>query len=289
MKETIEKKLTNWAGAGFAACFPDDDLSGVNRAVVPTVEEKFGDYQCNAAMGMARALKKNPREIAQTFVDRTELPEGVDRVELAGPGFINLFLDTTWLAAQADAALGEETLAVPEYGAGKTVVIDYSSPNVAKPMHIGHIRSTVIGNALDRMHRALGFKVVADNHLGDWGTQFGLILLGFKTFLDQDALETNPVEELERIYVKSYTLSKEDESWLARAKEELVKLQQGDEENLTLWQQFVDLSLGEFDKTYQRLGVAFDEVRGESFYNDRLPGILDELKEKGLAVESEGA
>jgi arginyl-tRNA synthetase len=167
--------------------------------------------------------------------------------------------------------------------------MDYSSPNVAKPMHIGHIRSTVIGNALDRLHRFLGYKVLADNHLGDWGTQFGIIILGYRHFLNKEALAADPVAELERIYVKSYERSRTDDEWLKQARQELVKLQAGDEENRKLWQQFIDLSLGEFDHIYQRLGVKFDLVRGESFYNDRLAGVVEKLCSLGIARESEGA
>jgi arginyl-tRNA synthetase len=167
--------------------------------------------------------------------------------------------------------------------------MDYSSPNVAKPMHIGHIRSTIIGNALDRMHRFLGFNVIADNHIGDWGTQFGIIIMGYRHFLDKDALDTNPVEELERVYVKSYEKSREDEEWLNQCRRELVKLQSGDEENTRLWREFIELSMREFERIYKRLGVSFDIVRGESFYNDRLADTVKLLEERGLAEESEGA
>jgi arginyl-tRNA synthetase len=156
-------------------------------------------------------------------------------------------------------------------------------------MHIGHIRSTVIGNAIDRLHRALGYHVIADNHLGDWGTQFGLIILGYREFADHTALETAPVEELERIYVESYNRSKDDPVWRDRAKAELVKLQGGDPENLALWKEFIELTLGEFNKIYRRLDVSFDLYRGESFYNDDLAGTVDKLREAGLATESDGA
>jgi arginyl-tRNA synthetase len=178
---------------------------------------------------------------------------------------------------------------LPQPGAGKTVVIDYSSPNVAKPMHIGHIRSTIIGNAIDRMYRALGYRVIADNHLGDWGTQFGIIIRGYRSFADPDRLASAPVEELERVYVRSYEQSKEDPAWLDACREELVKLQQGDPENLALWKQFIELSLREFDRIYRRLDVSFDLVRGESHYNAMLPGIVRKLESAGLAKESDGA
>ncbi len=271
----------------FQALFPDADLSGVQVEVSPATDERFGDYQCNAAMAVAKRLKKSPVEIAKQLVE--EKPAGVAKLEIAGPGFINFHLDDAVLARRLESIQGTERLGVPEIGQGKTVILDYSSPNIAKPMHIGHIRSTVIGNALDRFHRFLGYTVVADNHLGDWGTQFGILILGYRNFLDADALAADPIAELERLYVKSYERSKEDETWLNQARAELVKLQQGDAENRALWQQFVKLSLGEFEKIYARLGVRFDLNRGESFYNDQLAGVVDRLTAMGLAEESEGA
>jgi arginyl-tRNA synthetase len=156
-------------------------------------------------------------------------------------------------------------------------------------MHIGHIRSTVIGNAIDRLYRSLGYRVIADNHLGDWGTQFGLMLVGYRAFVDEEALEQSPVDELERIYVASYNRSKEDPDWREKAKAELVKLQQGDEACRSLWERFIELSLEEFNTIYQRLDVAFDLYRGESFYNDRLPQMIERLEQAGLAQESDGA
>ena len=285
----IENELADWAQAAFRAAFSEADPGGVDFSVPATTDESFGDYQWNAAMGLAKVLRKKPRDIAQALVDAVPLPDSVERVEIAGPGFINLFLKATNLATRLEQLEADPRLGVPPVGEGRTVVLDYSSPNVAKPMHIGHVRSTVIGNALDRLHRFLGYRVIADNHLGDWGRQFGLLIRGFREFADAAALDAAPVEELERIYVKSYERSQEDSQWLDEAREELVKLQQGDEENLALWKKFIALSMGEFDHIYQRLGVSFDEVRGESYYNDRLPGIVERLTEQGLAVESEGA
>lgn len=167
--------------------------------------------------------------------------------------------------------------------------MDYSSPNVAKPMHIGHIRSTVIGNALDRVYRFLGYRVVTDNHLGDWGTQFGILILGYRHFVDREALAACPVDELARVYTRSYQEAKQSEDWMNQARQELVKLQAGDPENMGLWKEFVRLSLMEFEKIYTRLGVKFDLVRGESYYHARLPAMLAQLRSAGLARASEGA
>ena len=285
----IEKQLSGWCAATFTACFPEADLSEVNLGVTPSKNEQFGDYQCEAAMKLAKLLKSNPRAIGQTFIDNAALPDLIEKIEIAGPGFINIHLKNEGLSDQLTDMLADDKLGLPNIGNGQTVIIDYSSPNVAKPMHIGHIRSTVIGNSIDRLYRALGYNVIADNHLGDWGTQFGLIILGYREFADHEALKTAPVEELERIYVESYNRSKDDNTWRDRAKAELVKLQQGDAENRALWETFIELTLSEFNKIYKRLDVSFDLTRGESFYNDDLAGVIDRLQEQKLCEESDGA
>jgi arginyl-tRNA synthetase len=285
---TFEERLSAWTTGAMQSVFGLENAD-VHLGVTPTNNEKFGDYQCNAAMELTRVLKKAPRQIAQEFVDAAQLPDFVEKIEIAGPGFINFFLSDKALAGYIESLESDPFLGAEQVGQGKTVVIDYSSPNVAKPMHIGHIRSTVIGNAIDRLYRFRGYNVIADNHLGDWGTQFGLMMIGFRKFADEEALKTAPVEELERIYVESYNRSKEDSAWREQAKAELVKLQQGDAENRALWEKFIKLSIEEFNVIYDRLGVKFDLYRGESFYNERLPKIIDKLEEKALAVESEGA
>ncbi len=285
---TVTDTLTTWMQAAFSALYGAAiDVSGVG--VVATGNAAFGDFQCNAAMGLAKVLKVAPRAIAERLVAEASQHEAVARLEVAGPGFINIFLADGWLVARVAALRGDPRGGVPQPGQGRTVVMDYSSPNIAKPMHIGHIRSTIIGNALDRMYRLLGYRVIADNHIGDWGTQFGIIIMGYRHFLDRAALEQSPIEELERVYVKSYERSKADEGWMTQCRQELVKLQAGDPENTALWKQFIALSLGEFARIYKRLGVAFDLVRGESFYNDRLASMIALLEEKGLATISEGA
>ena len=286
---TIEQLLSDWMRAAFQQALPEITEGWGTIGVVATTSAEFGDYQCNHAMGFAKQLKKNPRQIADTVINKLVPIEAVSKIEIAGPGFLNITLSKDWLARVADTAGKDPLCGVPQTGAGKTVILDYSSPNVAKPMHIGHIRSTVIGNALDRLHRFLGYKVISDNHLGDWGTQFGIMIMGYRHFADPVALEAGPIEELERVYVKSYEQSKQDETWLAQARNELVKLQAGDPENRRLWQQFVELSLKEFAHIYDRLDVKFDLMRGESFYNDRLPGVVQALLDQGLARESEGA
>ena len=179
---------------------------------------------------------------------------------------------------------------IPQSGAGKKIVIDYSSPNAAKQMHIGHIRSTVIGNAIDRIFRALGYDVIADNHLGDWGTQFGILIKGYRECLTQEERDNLTVANLEKCYVLSAAKAKEEDGvWKDACRAELVKLQQGDAENLELWKKFIEISIGEFERMYSKLGVKFDTYRGESFYNPMMPGVVDKLLDMKLAEESEGA
>ena len=287
--QTIQEILSALVRGAFAAAFPGADLSALNFGVLPTADETFGDYQCNGAMAAAKALRLPPRAIAEKVV--AQLPAGglLAKAEIAGPGFINLFLAGAALARHLEAMQADPLLGVPQPGAGKTLIVDYSSPNVAKPMHIAHIRSTVIGDALKRIHRALGYTVLGDNHLGDWGTQFGILILGYRAFLDPAALEASPVDELQRVYVLSHQKCDEDPAWKDRARAELVKLQAGDPENLALWQKFIDLSMLEFNRIYSRLGVSFELVRGESFYNNALPGVVEKLRALGLVRESEGA
>jgi arginyl-tRNA synthetase len=287
-KQTMMEMLTEWIRAAFVKQFGDDlDLNGIGA--VETANSQFGDYQCNAAMSLAKVLKMPPRAIAEKLVENVPEHAAVDRLEVAGPGFINIYLSDGWILKKLDDIDNDSKLGMPQVGEGRTVILDYSSPNVAKPMHIGHIRSTIIGNSLDRLHRFLGYNVIADNHIGDWGTQFGIIIMGYRHFLDRDALAKAPVEELERVYVKSYEKTREDEEWLKQCRQELVKLQAGDEENTALWREFIGLSLKEFDRIYKRLGVSFDLVRGESYYNDKLAGTVKLLEEKGMAEESDGA
>jgi arginyl-tRNA synthetase len=180
-------------------------------------------------------------------------------------------------------------LGVPDVGAGRNVLMDYGGPNITKPLHIGHLRSHNIGGALDRLFRFLGYRVVADNHLGDWGTQFGITIMGYRHFGNAEAMARTPLEELERVYVLSYEKGKSDPAWIEQCRRELVKLQSGDPENLAMWREFVRHSLEELDRIYARLGVRYDLVRGESHYRDKLEPTVRMLADRGLAKPSEGA
>ena len=256
--------------------------------VTPVADLRFGDYQSNAAMVLAKQRKTNPRALAQSIIDQLDLTD-LATAEIAGPGFLNFRILPTAYAARAAALLRDERLGVPAVGAGRTVVVDFSAPNVAKPMHVGHIRSTIIGDSLARTARLLGFRVIADNHIGDWGTQFGMILHGWKTLLDPAALEVDPITELVRVYRDVNAAAKAEPALLEQCKAELVKLQAGDAENLGIWQQCIDLSKLGLQKIYARLDVVFDHWLGESYYNDRLPGLVAEFLEQGIARESNGA
>ena len=281
-------ELSEIVKSAFEKAFPGEDFSFVR--VLPATDPRFGDYQCNDALKVAKKLHANPREIGAKVAAALAGEPTFAKVEVAGPGFLNLTVAPGWLNARLAALDAQAACGIPQTGAGKTVVIDYSSPNAAKQMHIGHIRSTVIGCAIDRIFRALGYRVVADNHLGDWGTQFGILIKGYRECLTPEERDNLTVANLEKCYVLSAAKAKEaDGVWKEDCKRELVKLQQGDPENLALWKRFIEISIGEFDRMYAKLGVRFDTYRGESFYNEMMPGVVEKLQQMGLAVESEGA
>ena len=281
-------ELNEIVKGAFEKAFPGEDFGFVR--VVPATDAKFGDYQCNDALKFAKKLKMNPREVGTKIAELLKGETVFEKVEVAGPGFLNLTVSTEWLNSQLETLNSQPSCGIPQSGAGKTVVIDYSSPNAAKQMHIGHIRSTVIGCAIDRIFRSLGYRVIADNHLGDWGTQFGILIKGYRECLTQEERDNLTVANLEKCYVLSAAKAKEEDGiWKEACKQELVKLQQGDKENLALWKKFIDISIGEFERMYRKLGVKFDTYRGESYYNDTMPGVVEKLQKMGLAVESEGA
>ena len=269
------------------AVLPDTDSSTV--LVRPCPDPKFGDYQSNALMSLAKARKMNPRQLAENVVQKLDVSGICEKVEIAGAGFLNFRLKNDSLAQMLGAAARGEHLFFERTTQPRTVIIDFSSPNVAKPMHVGHIRSTILGDCLARALRLPGHRVVTDNHIGDWGTQFGKLLVGWKKFLNPEALAADPISEMERLYKLVNTASETDEKVLEEARQELVKLQNGDAENLKIWREMIALSQKQFDEIYGRLGVKFDFSLGESFYNGRLKPLVDELVEKKIARESEGA
>lgn len=253
-----------------------------------STKKEFGDFQTNFAMMNSKAIGKNPREIATTLVENFKENDLIEKLEIAGPGFINIHLKNNFLNNEVKK-IDNEKYDFSFLNVDETVIIDYSSPNIAKRMHIGHLRSTIIGDAIKRILDFIGFKTISDNHIGDWGTQFGKLIVAYNKWLDKEAYETDPIGELERIYVLFSDEAKKDPTLEDVARNELRKLQMGDEQNNKLWKEFIEISLKEYNKVYDRLGVKFDHYFGESFYNDMMPDVLEELKEKNIAKEDQGA
>jgi len=273
--------------AAVCAVLPDADPAAI--LVRPCLDTRHGDYQSNALIALAKQRKLNPRPFAEQVRAALEVADLCEAVDIAGPGFLNFRVRPMALAEVLQAEALKEVPFVPKTNQPRTVVIDFSSPNVAKPMHVGHIRSTGIGDALQRVFRLLGHRVISDNHIGDWGTQFGKLLLGWKQILDRDALGREPIAELERLYKVINTECDANPTRLEEAKQELVKLQAGDAENIAVWQEMIRVSQRQFDSVYGRLGVKFDHTLGESFYNPQLGAIVGDLLARGVARESEGA
>jgi arginyl-tRNA synthetase len=286
VQDAVRTALTGWVA----------DPEKFVAMVKPAQEARFGDYQANCAMSLAKELGKKPREIAQEIVGRMPLGEAFQPPEIAGPGFINIRLRDDWLAARLGEVARDDRLGVPKAEPPRTFIVDFSSPNVAKPMHVGHLRSTIIGDALTRLLRFLGHHVITDNHLGDWGTQFGILLYGYKHFRDEQALKDDPVRELARLYIHVRGLMKGDDEDAAgddpvaeAARQETAKLHAGDPENVRLWKMFMPWCYEEIDRIYRRLDVRFDHTLGESFYNPMLAEVVRELEAKGVAQPSQGA
>src|ERR1700720_452274 len=257
--------------------------------LTPATDPRFGDYQTNAALVLGKQRGENPREIAEKIVGHLNVGDLCEQPVIAGPGFINFTLRPGAVAEKTADVLGDERLGVAETESPRRIVIDFGSPNVAKPMHVGHIRSTVLGDALARIAQFLGHEVVRDNHIGDWGTQFGMVIYGWKNFLDQEALARGPISELVRVYKEANERATADPAIREACRQELVKLQSGDRENYSIWKKSVDLSRQEFERAYELLDIHYDIQRGESFYNERLPGVVERLLKSGIAEISEGA
>ncbi|KZN13000.1 arginine--tRNA ligase [Marinomonas sp. TW1] len=252
---------------------------------------QFGDYQANGIMGVAKSLKMNPRELAQKVVDGLDLSDIAEKVEIAGPGFINIFLKNAWLGKELMALRQSERLDVPSVAEPETVVVDYSSPNLAKEMHVGHLRSTVIGDAVVRTLEFLGHRVVRQNHVGDWGTQFGMLLAYMERLRSESAEISMALSDLETFYRAAKGCFDDDDAFANRARELVVALQSGDKDCLALWDEFIDISLTHCEETYQMLGVSLERqhVMPESAYNDDLQNVVNELQEQGLLKEDQGA
>ena len=250
---------------------------------------QFGDYQANGIMAAAKKLGLNPREFAQKVLDNLQLSDIAEKLEIAGPGFINIFLNPTWLTTEISAALSHKNLGIQATNK-QTVVIDYSSPNVAKEMHVGHLRSTIIGDAVARTLEFLGHNVIRANHVGDWGTQFGMLIAYLEKMQNEHASEME-LQDLEAFYREAKKHYDEDEVFAEKARNYVVKLQSGDEYCRAMWKRLVDITMQQNQHNYDRLNVTLTEkdVMGESLYNPMLPSIVKDLKKQGLAVENDGA
>jgi arginyl-tRNA synthetase len=257
--------------------------------LTPATDRRFGDYQTNAALVLGKQRGENPRELAEKIVGQLKVGDLCEPPVIAGPGFINFTLQPGAVAEKTAGVLGDQRLGVVETQSPQRIVIDFGSPNVAKPMHVGHIRSTVLGDALARIATFLGYEVIRDNHIGDWGTQFGMVIYGWKNLLDQRALQQHPLAEIVRIYKETNALATSDPQIREACRQELVKLQAGDKENIDIWNECVALSMQDFEHVYELLDIHYDIQCGESFYNDRLPGIVERLLKSGIAEISEGA
>lgn len=266
--------------------------NGIPYRVLVAEKKEFGHYSTNLALVAAKLRKKKPMDAAQEFVREIskKSPDGFfEKVDVAAPGFINFWMTPRALQQELSALLKEKKYGAHAIGKGKTVVIDYSSPNIAKPMHVGHLRSTIIGDAIGNVYEYLGYTVVRSNYLGDWGTQFGKLIAAYKLWGKKEDVEKDPIGTLLNLYIKFHGEEKKNSELEKRGQEEFKKLEEGDKENKKLWEWFKKESLREFEKIYRLLGVTFTEATGESAYEKDLKEIVSDLRARGIAKISEGA
>ena len=276
LSKIIQKALTN------------ANIEATDIVISDATKVEFGDYQFNGIMKLAKVLKKNPREIASDVIKHIDTTDMIDRVEVAGPGFINIWLSDKWLANQATDIIDDPRVGVGFVENPQRVVVDYSGPNMAKQMHVGHLRSSIIGDTLATLLEFLGDDVIRQNHIGDWGTQFGMLI----AYLEAQGADGNQnLKDLEQFYKDAKKRFDQRPEFANRAREYVVKIQQGDPHCLSLWQKFIDISLQHCEEVYNKLGVKLtrDDVRAESFYNPRLPKVIETLEKEGLLVDSDGA
>jgi len=294
IKQILAEKVS---AAMVAAGLPAD----TNPAISLSNRPQFGDYQANGVMGAAKKLKTNPRELATKVVDNLNLDGIANKIELAGPGFINIHLDKEWLATQLNAITGDSHIGVTQRGVSvegesqpekvQTVVVDYSAPNLAKEMHVGHLRSTIIGDAVVKALEFRGDTVIRQNHMGDWGTQFGMLIAHLSDKLASDEVAETALSDLENFYREAKVRFDEEEGFADRARADVVKLQSGDSDSAKLWQQFIDISIAHSEEIYDKLNVSLkrSDIMGESAYNNDLSTVVDKLMASEIAVEDQGA
>ena len=283
----IQLNLQEQLQKAVLSLMPDADVSKI--LVRPCPEPNFGDYQANALIGLAKRNKLDPREFAEQVIGKIDVDKFCEIVEVAGPGFLNFRLKTQFISDTLLSACKGDHLFLSASEKPRTIVIDYSSPNVAKPMHVGHIRSTILGYTLAKAFRLLGHKVITDNHIGDWGTPIGQVIYGWKNELNETAFNEDPIKELLRLYQLIKEQFESDPKVKNACLDETVKLQSGNNESIKLWNQFKEITLSEAQKIYDRLAIKFDLTLGESFYHDQLGPLVDELLSTGIAEISDDA
>ncbi len=282
----MKKKISQYLSKVLVE-MPEEEL--IKTMEIPP-EEKMGDLAL-PCFAMAKKMRKNPMQIATELVEKLNEQKdelGIEKVESVG-AYCNIHLKRDLFVEKCFESLQKDKYGVSQIGAGKTVCMDYSSPNIAKNFHVGHLRTTVIGNSLYKIYQKLGYDVVRINHLGDWGTQFGKLIVAYKLWSSEELVKEKGIEELLRIYVKFENESKKNESLIVEAREWFVKMEQNDPEALEIWNWFKDISMVEFERIYDLLGISFDSYLGESFYRDKVPALVEKLKEMELLVESQGA
>lgn len=284
IKETLETIVTQ-------ALIKVTGVADAKGQVIYATRPEFGDYQANGVMAVARQLRQNPRELALKLVAELDGADLLERAEVAGPGFINLFLNTQTLANRASACLQAPKTLIQPADRPSTVIVDYSSPNLAKEMHVGHLRGTIIGDSIVRVLEALGHCVIRQNHVGDWGTQFGMLIAHMKSLSQDSASLSSNLSDLESFYRAAKQRFDAEPDFADLARSYVVKLQQGDKDCLAAWQQFIDESLHHCEQVYELLSISLkrSDLRAESFYNNDLPIIVKELREKNMLTESDGA
>lgn len=265
---------------------PEDAPTPLTRSTRP----EFGEYQFNGAMALAKALKQKPRDIAEKIVEAVELDDVAQKLEIAGPGFINIHLSSEFLSQQVPQFVNDKRLGMDKEDA-KNIVVDYSSPNLAKEMHVGHLRTTIIGDAVVKALEFMGHNVIRQNHMGDWGTQFGMLLAHLSDKLEANEVAETALSDLEDFYREAKVRFDEEEGFADRARDYVVKLQGGDEQCMALWHRFIDVSVAHSEEVYKKLNVSLTrkDIMGESAYNDDLANVIADLKEGGIAVEDQGA
>ena len=287
---TVKKELSEKISEKLLATYPAAEISAemIEGMLEYPPDAKMGDIAL-PCFKLSKTLRNAPPKIAMAIADGFE-SDFVERTEVLG-GYFNIYLNSQILAEKVVGEVLEkgEKYGAPSFGEGKTVVLDYSSPNVAKPFHIGHLGTTVIGHALRRLHEFAGYKCVGINYLGDWGTQFGKLIVAYRMWGNKELIENGGIDKLVELYVKFHEEAEKDATLNDKARAEFRKLEDGDEKNITLWRWFVDISLAEYQKTYKQLGIEFDSYKGESFYTDKMPAQVQKLRDMGLMKIDDGA